>query len=128
MRNTKYRLLGLATALTLAGGTIPNTIAVASSTLAVDSATMIGVGREIAFDRARGNCLACHKIEGGDSPGNIGPALVDIKTRYPDKEKLRARIWDATIANPTTAMPPFGGHQILSDQEIDQVAEFIWSK
>ncbi|MFN3786467.1 MAG: hypothetical protein ACK4RS_06460, partial [Thiothrix sp.] len=35
-------------------------------------------GKELAFDRSIGNCLACHMIEGGDLPGNIGPPLVGM--------------------------------------------------
>lgn len=84
-------------------------------------------GKELAFDRAKGNCLACHFIVGGEAPGTIGPPLVAMQTRYPDKVKLRAQIWDATVANPSTAMPPFGHYGILSEAEIDKVVEFIWS-
>ena len=88
----------------------------------------IAEGKKIAFDRLKGNCLACHHIADGESPGNIGPLLENMKNRYPDKTKLHAKIWDATVSNPETSMPPFGKHQILSEQEIDQVVEFIWSK
>ena len=84
-------------------------------------------GKKIAFDRKKGNCLACHAIEGGSLPGNIGPPLVNMKDRYPDKKKLRAQIWDATRTNPNTIMPPFGRHKILNEQEIDKVVEFIHS-
>ena len=84
-------------------------------------------GKELAFHRKKGNCLACHKIAGGDLPGNIGPELVNMKARYPDKAKLRAQIWDATTVNPNTIMPPFGKHKMLSEKEIDLVTEFIYS-
>ena len=90
-------------------------------------ADALAEGKEIAFDRARGNCLACHMIVGGEAPGTIGPPLVAMQTRYPDKAKLRAQIWDATAVNPDSAMPPFGRHAILTDSEIDKVVEFIWS-
>lgn len=85
-------------------------------------------GKEIAFDRNKGNCLACHEIEGGESPGNIGPKLSNMKQRYPDRNLLRKRIWDETEFNPMTVMPPFGKHRILSENEIDQVVDFIYSK
>lgn len=84
-------------------------------------------GKELAFDRALGNCLACHMIEGGDLPGNIGPPLVGMKARYPDKEKLRAQIYDPRTSNPDTIMMPFGPMGILTDQEIDKIADFIHS-
>jgi len=85
-------------------------------------------GKEVAFQRSKGNCLACHMIPGGESPGTIGPPLVAMQARFPDKAKLRAQIWDPTVANPATAMPPFGRHGILSEEEIDQLVEFIWAQ
>jgi len=84
-------------------------------------------GEELAFDRAKGNCLACHAINGGESPGNIGPELSNMKQRYPNKDLLRKRIWDETQFNPITVMPPFGKHRILTEDEIDQVVDFIHS-
>lgn len=84
-------------------------------------------GKQIAFDKKKGNCLACHAMDDGQSPGTIGPPLVAMQMRYPDKAKLRGQIWDATQANPKTAMPPFGRHSILSDEEISAVAEYVWS-
>lgn len=82
-------------------------------------------GKEIAFDNKKGNCLACHQIAGGQLAGDIGPPLVAMQARYPDKAKLRAQIWDASKANPSTIMPPFGRHKILTEGEIDKVVEFI---
>lgn len=90
-------------------------------------AQVIEAGKKLAFDRKKGNCLACHQIEGGDLPGNIGPALVAMKARFPDKSVLRAQIWDATAKNPNTMMPPFGRHEIMTEAEIDKVVEFIHS-
>lgn len=94
---------------------------------AEESASVVEQGKEVAFDRKKGNCLACHQIEGGSLPGNIGPPLVAMKARFPDKAKLRAQIWDPTKANPNSIMPPFGRHKILSEKEIDQVVEFIYT-
>lgn len=96
-------------------------------TVAEEGASVIEQGKEIAFDRKKGNCLACHQIEGGDLAGNIGPPLVAMQARFPDKSKLRAQIWDSTRMNPGTIMPPFGRHNILSESEIDKVVEFIYS-
>lgn len=84
-------------------------------------------GKKIAFDRQKGNCLACHPIADGEAPGNIGPKLADMQARYPDKAKLRARIFDPRAANPETVMPPFGQHGVLSGAEIDKIVEFIYS-
>ncbi len=89
--------------------------------------SVIDEGKKIAFDRKKGNCLACHQIEGGDLPGNIGPPLVAMQTRFPDKAKLRSQIWDSTRNNPNSMMPPFGRHEILTEAEIDKVVEFVYS-
>lgn len=84
-------------------------------------------GKKIAHDRKLGNCVACHMMPDAVSPGHIGPALIGMQARYPDKEKLRAQIWDATIANPDSSMPPFGKHGILTEQQFKDVLEYIWS-
>lgn len=91
------------------------------------AASAIEEGKKIAFDRKKGNCLACHAIKGGTMPGTLGPPLVGMKDRYPNKKKLRAQIWDATVRNPDSPMPPFGRHQIITEKELDKVVEFIYS-
>jgi len=78
----------------------------------------------IAIDRKKGNCQACHAIAGMNH-GNISPPLVSMKQRFPDKAKLRAQVWDATVANPHSVMPPFGRNGILSEDEIDKVVDFL---
>ena len=84
-------------------------------------------GKAIAFDRFKGNCLACHYVEGGELTGNYGPPLIAMKIRYPDLDTLREQIWDATIKNPHTRMPPFGRNRILTEEEVDLVTEYIQS-
>ncbi len=83
-------------------------------------------GKKIAFARDKGNCLACHKIEDGEFPGNIGPPLQSLSTRFKGKQELKAQIWDATQFNPETSMPPFGRNKILREDEIDQVVDYLW--
>jgi sulfur-oxidizing protein SoxX len=99
---------------------------VPSLSLAADT-SVIDQGKAVSFDRKKGNCLACHQIDGGNLPGNIGPPLVAMKARYPDKAKLRAQIWDATKTNSNSIMPPFGRQQILSESDIDKIVEFIYT-
>lgn len=86
---------------------------------------VVAEGKKIAVDRRKGNCLACHAMGDGDLPGTIGPPLVAMKARFPDKSKLRAQIWDPQVANPGTPMPPYGRHDILSEEEIDKVVEYV---
>jgi len=82
-------------------------------------------GQVLAFDRGKGNCLTCHEIRGGDLPGTIGPALTDIKRKYPDRNDLVAIVTDETKRNPLTVMPPFGRNRILTEQEINAVVDFL---
>ena len=96
--------------------------------ISVASADDVAAGKKVAFDRKKGNCLACHMIADGALPGNIGPPLIAMKARFPDKGALRAQIWDSTVANPNTIMPPFGKHQILTEKEVDLVTEFIYTQ
>ena len=86
---------------------------------------MIEEGRQIAFDRKKGNCLSCHSIAGGEVPGTISVPLVAMQARFPDKEVLRQNVWDQTQFRPHAMMPPFGKHQILTEEEIDKIVEFI---
>ena len=122
MRNPAKIISSAASVVAILG-----TLAMVPVTAAAADAAVIEEGKKIAFDRKKGNCLACHMVEGGDLPGNIGPPLVAMKARFPDKAVLRAQIWDATVANPDSSMPPFGRHGILSEEEIDKVTEFIWA-
>ncbi len=78
----------------------------------------------VVLARTKGNCMACHAMAGTGS-GNIAPLLVAMKQRFPDKAKLRDMISDARKFNPKTVMPPFGPHEILSQDEIDKVVEFV---
>jgi sulfur-oxidizing protein SoxX len=94
---------------------------------AADGASVIEKGKALAFNRKKGNCLACHAMGDGTLPGNIGPPLIAMKARFPDKAKLRAQIWDATVANPNSIMIPFGRHGALSEEEIDQIVEYTYS-
>jgi sulfur-oxidizing protein SoxX len=85
----------------------------------------------LATDKAKGNCMACHKFDGlepaGLEAGNIGPPLVAMKVRFPDKKQLREQLWDATTLNPSSSMPPYGKYDILTDKEIDLLVEWLYS-
>lgn len=84
-------------------------------------------GKKIAFDRKKGNCLACHAMDDGDMAGNIGPPLVVMKARFPDRAVLKKQIWDATVKNKISIMPPFGKHHILSDNEIEKLIDYLYT-
>jgi sulfur-oxidizing protein SoxX len=85
-------------------------------------------GQVLAFDRSKGNCLTCHDIKGGDSPGNLGPPLADMKARFPDRKELAGIVFDETKRNPQSVMPPFGRNLILTDGEIEAVVDFLYTR
>jgi sulfur-oxidizing protein SoxX len=85
----------------------------------------VAEGQKLAFDRGKGNCLTCHVIKGGDLPGTIGPELIGIKAKYPNRDELVAIVSDETRRNPQTVMPPFGRNRILTEKEISAVVDFL---
>lgn len=133
MRKTARIILGASTAallfsslltapVSLAQGSAPKSdVCNNKETPPTDPAVQGGC---VAVDRTKGNCHSCHLIAGINF-GDIAPPLVAMKARFPDKAKLRAQVWDASVANPRTVMPPFGKHGILSEDEIDKVVEFL---
>ena len=122
MTNNSIRLVPMAGMAVLLAGQLQ-----VASVFAAEGIDPVAEGKAIAFARSKGNCLACHMIEGGESPGNVGPPLIAMKARYPDKEKLRAQIFDATMFNQDSAMVPFGKHRVLTEDEINKVTEYIWT-
>jgi sulfur-oxidizing protein SoxX len=113
--------------LVISGAVALASLSFISQPVSAEEASMVDEGQKVAYDRKKGNCIACHKMAGGSQPGNIGPELVNMKARYPDKAALRAKIWDATVTNPTTIMPPFGKHKIVNEKELDNIVEFIYT-
>ena len=100
---------------------------IAPITASAADAADLEKGKQLAFDRKKGNCLACHQIEGGTLAGNIGPPLVAMKARFPDYEKMKAQISDPRVNNPNSIMIPFGPHGVLSATEIELVSQFIYT-
>jgi len=92
-----------------------------------DSGSGAEQGKALAMDRAKGNCLACHAFDDGELPGNIGPPLLAMQGRFPDREALFRQIWDAGANNPDSRMPPFGRHGILSDAEIQLIIDYLYT-
>ena len=107
--------------------TVVLALAVPGAAAIAQSGDSIELGKQVAFDRDKGNCLACHAIADGKLPGNIAPPLVGMKQRFPDRVALRAQIADASVRNPRTTMPPFGNNRILTDSEIDAIVDFLYT-
>lgn len=79
--------------------------------------------------KGTGNCSACHAIpaaNNGKPAGNMGPPMVGMKERFPDIAKLKAAIADQRAITPETMMPPFGRTKLLTPEQIDAVAQYIY--
>jgi sulfur-oxidizing protein SoxX len=117
MRKTAKLVATAASVITLLGS-----LSLAPVDTAV-AASKVKEGKKIAWNRKKGNCLACHAMKGGKLAGNIGPPLIGMKRMT--KKQLKEKIWDPEKTNPNTSMPPFGKHKILSEKEIDLIVEYV---
>ena len=116
-----FRILSIAASALAIVGVMGVTPAIA------DGKSDLEKGKKLTFGIKKGNCLACHMIADGEQPGTIGPPLIAMKARFPDRAILKAQIADARDKNPNTMMPPFGVHGILSEKELDLVTDYIHS-
>ena len=132
-KNTSRLILGMAAGAVVwlwfpadpvagAGGSLPS--AQVCKKTPADAVTRGGC---VVLHRRKGNCAACHVLPGASAYGNIAPPLIGMKQRFPDKARLRAQIEDPRQFNPKTVMPPFGAYGILTQQEIDEVVEFLYT-
>lgn len=84
-------------------------------------------GKSLTTERSKGNCLACHTIEDGELPGNLGLPLVVMQARFPDRNALRVQICDASLRNPDSRMPPFCRHRILTEEEVELIIDYLYT-
>lgn len=94
------------------------------SAFATDS-NLVKKGEEIFMTKNKGNCLACHGIEGKtvDGPGSMGPTLMALQ--YWPEQALYDKVYDPYTTNPISAMPAFGKNGWLSDDEIKAVVAYL---
>lgn len=98
-----------------------------------------GRGRDVAFGRERGNCIACHVLPGPDarSHGNVGPSLQDVAARLGEAQ-MRLRLVDSRRLNPASVMPSYyrvdglarvakayAGKPVLTAQEVEDVVAYL---
>lgn len=103
-------------------------VAVAGSIPPINAAN-IAAGRAIAFNKAQGNCLACHVLPGGVQAGNVGPNLSELPIHviFKNREKLVQFIYDPEKVIPHINMPRFGKDKVLTDHQIGLVTDYLWS-
>lgn len=87
----------------------------------------VAEGEKLTTERGKGNCLACHMIEDGELPGDLGPPLLAMKARFPSREALKEQICDATVRNPNSRMPPFCRHGILTEAEVELIVDYLYT-
>jgi sulfur-oxidizing protein SoxX len=96
-------------------------------------------GKEIFFNRKKGNCIACHTVSSlGKEPfhGEVGPPLDGMAEKSTDE--LRLQVINPKIINPDTIMPAFFKHKglfrvqkkwkfktILSAQKVEDVVAYM---
>ncbi len=100
-------------------------VTIKAQDLTKENASEIEEGYQLVTDRKMGNCLACHMIQGEESPGLFGPPLISMKARFPERQVLFNQIWDATTINPQTSMPPFGKNMIMTKDEIEKIVSYL---
>ena len=96
-------------------------------------------GERIVRDPDKATCLICHAIpiEGEPDPGNLGPPLHGVASRYTAGE-LRLRLVDPKRLNPETVMPSYyearglyrvaneyRGRSIYSASELEDVIAYL---
>lgn len=86
------------------------------------------MGEKIATTKSLGNCDACHSFNGAVEPGDVGPALKDVKSMLPNRKTFYSIVFDEEKRNPQTVMPAFGKNLILSPKQINEVIDFLYTK
>ena len=96
-------------------------------------------GERIVRDASNATCLICHSlpIPGEPDPGDIGPPLEGVGSRYTAGE-LRLRLVDPKHINPDTVMPSYyrldglhevapeyRGRRIYSAEDIEDVVAYL---
>lgn len=81
-----------------------------------------------ALELINAQCQQCHEVKGIGDFGNVGPSLIDLKSRYPDRKDVVAIVNDETKRNQETVMPPFGRNLILSQQEIETIVDYLYKQ
>lgn len=117
-----------AAATTASAVALLGSLALSTPVMAEESASRAELGKEIAWDRGLGNCLACHAMEGGNLPGTIGPPLIAMKARFPDRDELYQVVYDIHEKRaPNSIMPRFGKYGVLTEEQIDLVVDYLYT-
>lgn len=84
-------------------------------------------GKKLAFNKKKGNCVACHQLPGKTQFGTGGPPLVNYSKFGRDDLWTYQQVFDARVHNPVTTMPPYGSNKYLSEQELLDLVAYLKS-
>ncbi len=84
-------------------------------------------GEKIATNLRWGNCIACHALPKHEG-GTIGPSLKGYAYREIPLDYTYQRLWDVRFYNPNAFMPVYGPNKVLTDQDVQDVMAFLYTK
>lgn len=97
------------------------------TTASLADAALVAKGEKIFNNKKKGNCFACHDVNGKkiDGPGSFGPKLSYLSA-YPE-DVLFDLVYDIYKAKDlkVSAMPAFGTNGWLDDAEIKAVVAYL---
>ena len=104
---------------------VASVVAFVTTSAFASNADLVKKGEEIFNKNTKGNCLACHNVEGKkiDGPGSMGPKLQYLSA-WPD-EALYEKIYNPYTTNPNSVMPAYGKNGWLDDSEIKAVVAYL---
>jgi mono/diheme cytochrome c family protein len=115
-------LLGLATALSLTGGTlVAKTKAPPHKSVHSAKHGDAKTGAKLFAKRFPADCKSCHKF--GKTGGALGPELTHVGKKM-SEAKIKTVLKNPKSLNPKTIMPPTKG----SDKELSDMAAFLATK
>ena len=107
-----------------------NKIVASVATLTLSAVLLVAAGsvergKKLFSTKAGSNCIACHDVNGENlnQPGVLGPKLTGLK-HWPE-DMLYDRLYDPTVANPLSAMPPFGANAILTEGQLRDLVAYL---
>jgi len=123
------KFIKAAATATISAVALLGSLAVTSPVMAEEKKELSRVeqGRQLAWDRSMGNCLACHAMAGGELAGTIGPPLIAMKARFPDRDALYRIIYDIYDRTPNSIMPRFGYYGVLTEEQIDLIVDYLYT-
>ncbi len=87
----------------------------------------VKAGRALAFNKKKGNCIACHVIKGAVMPGHVARPLVGIKKAFPNRSTLERILYDESLRDPMAPMPRLGKNHVLTHSEIEKIIDFLYT-